>query len=109
MRAPAVAPVNILQDNLCISAEENGNVLQTPTSLDFWDYGFDPHYPSWLAGDDFDLNALNSSIAATISPYIFPQQAMALENDTRTNQTNEVQDDLAVTKSTDYMSLVYAS
>ncbi len=104
MRAPAVAPVNILQDNLCISAEENGNVLQTPTSLDFWDYGFDPHYPSWLAGDDFDLNALNSSIAATISPYIFPQQAMALENDTRTNQTNEVQDDLAVTKSTDYMS-----
>lgn len=36
-------------------------MLQSPPSIQ-WDIDLDAQVPNWLAGDDFDLNALNSSV-----------------------------------------------
>jgi Fungal specific transcription factor domain len=55
------------------------NAMQTTSNMDLWDFGFDSQWPSWLAGDDFDLKAVNSSIAATMYQYMpspFPQLTM---------------------------------
>ena len=51
-------------------SEYNGippSILNTPTDLDLWDLGLNAHEPSWLLGEDFDIDALNCSIDATIS------------------------------------------
>ena len=51
-------------------SEYNGippSILNTPTDLDLWDLGLNAHEPSWLLGEDFDIDALNYSIDATIS------------------------------------------
>ena len=39
-------------------------VLHNPPSIQ-WDSDLDAQVPNWLAGDDFDLNALNSSVLAS--------------------------------------------
>lgn len=53
-------------------SEYNGippSILNTPTDLDLWDLGLNTHEPSWLLGEDFDVDALNYSITATISDW----------------------------------------
>lgn len=44
------------------------------TVLDFPDIDFNNSSPAWLVGDDFDLNALNSTIQESIVQYIYPRQ-----------------------------------
>ncbi|KAJ5125338.1 hypothetical protein N7448_004659 [Penicillium atrosanguineum] len=39
-------------------------MLQNASSIQ-WDTDLDAQVPNWLAGDDFDLNALNSSVLAS--------------------------------------------
>lgn len=50
------------------------NVLQTPSSMGNWGMDIDFYHPSWFAGPDFDIEALNSSIAASISQYGQPAE-----------------------------------
>lgn len=45
------------------------SILNTPTDLDLWGLGLNTHEPSWLLGEDFDVDALNYSITATISDW----------------------------------------
>lgn len=76
MEVPGPQPNDVSLEAAAVApyphSELNGippSILNTPTDLDLWDLGLNAHEPSWLLGEDFDVDALNYSISATISDW----------------------------------------